>query len=63
MKLSLGNTLTVILLIVTLAIIYTIEVEADFSYFDTKACLKAIFYMILPIVFMSLGNKLSKNKV
>jgi hypothetical protein len=62
MKFTLGNTLIGILLIVTLIIIYTIEVEADFSAFDTKATIKTIFYLILPIAILYIGGKFSKKK-
>jgi len=62
MKNTLGSTLMILLLIVTLLIFYTIEVGADFSHFNTKAVVKSILYLVLPIVVISIGNRISRKK-
>jgi hypothetical protein len=62
MKFTLGTTLMAILLLVTLLIMYTIEVQGDFSALDTTAAIKTIFYLVLPIAVFSIAGKFSKKK-
>lgn len=62
MKNTLGNSMMVILFSVFAVVIYTVEVEANFSSFQLKAFIKVLIYATIPFVVLYIVSRLAKKK-